>query len=141
MNRVAQRDGGRAEGMRTEVMGRVSTVAHETEGGRIWPSPPHIVKHARGAGDDLRAVWLAVRAGQRAGPLLRLGLAPFFAPPPVLAELGGVIMAFSAADWLRFAAETAAAVHMPVAWLVARFAQDSHALMKGFLVITGRLRS
>ncbi|CAO3402041.1 hypothetical protein [Azospirillum palustre] len=48
---------------------------------------------------------------------------------------GGVIMALNiavwAADWLRRAADIAAVVHMPLA----RLAQDSHALMKGFLVI------
>jgi len=48
---------------------------------------------------------------------------------------GGVIMALNiavwAADWLRRAADIAAVVHMPLA----RLAQDSHALMKGFLVM------
>jgi len=48
---------------------------------------------------------------------------------------GGVIMALIiavwAADWLRRAADIAAAVHIPPA----RLAQDSHALMKGFLAM------
>lgn len=46
---------------------------------------------------------------------------------------GGVIIAVNAALWFRLAADRAAVVHR----LVARLAQDSHALMNGFFGIAG----
>lgn len=75
-------------------------------------------------------------AAQRAGLAFRFGLEPDLPCP----DLGGVIMALIIADWaaawLRRAADIAAEVHMPPA----RLAQESHALMKGFLVVIGQLR-